>query len=210
MTRAYSQPRTFVLSWLTLLLAPIAWATALGILWSLTNESCVHQTRTAMWVSAGISVLVAWAPAPFAWLRRRRLDAASAAGERFRFMGRTADPHGVVRDADVVLMTSISEGLPMSVLEAMSQGRPIVATCVGGVPDVVRGCGALAAPGDDHALAMGVVMLLRNPELAWRLGRRGHDRLGRLFNEDACVEGYRSLLHGLTTRADRPRALRDA
>ena len=63
-------------------------------------------------------------------------------------------------------MTSISEGLPMSVLEAMSQGRPIVSTCVGGVPDVVKGCGALAAPGDDHALAMAVVMLLRNPELA--------------------------------------------
>jgi hypothetical protein len=86
MTRAYSQPRTFMLSWLTLLLAPIAWAVALGILWSLTNESCVHQTRTAMWVSAGVSVLVALAPAPLAWLRRRRLDAGSAAGERFRFM----------------------------------------------------------------------------------------------------------------------------
>jgi glycosyltransferase involved in cell wall biosynthesis len=129
------------------------------------------------------------------------LHARLGLGERFRFVGRTTDPAGVVRRADVVLMTSISEGLPMSVLEAMSQGRPIVATCVGGVPDVVRGCGALAAPGDDHALAMGVVMLLRNPELAWGLGRRGHDRLGRLFNEDACVEGYRSLLHGLTTRA---------
>ena len=90
MTRAYSQPRTFMLSWLTLLLAPIAWATALGILWSLTDESCVHQTRTAMWLSAGVSVLVALVPAPFAWLRRRRLNAASAAGERFRFMFQAA------------------------------------------------------------------------------------------------------------------------
>ena len=68
-------------------------------------------------------------------------------GERFRFMGRTTDPNGVVRDADVMLMTSISEGLPMSVLEAMSQGRPIVSTCVGGVPDVVKGCGALDRAG---------------------------------------------------------------
>ena len=47
-------------------------------------------------------------------------------GERFRFMGRTTDPNGGRAGADVVLMTSISEGLPMSVLEAMSQGRPIV------------------------------------------------------------------------------------
>jgi hypothetical protein len=42
---------------------------------------------------------------------------------------------------------------------------------------------------------MAVVMLLRNPDLAWRLGQRGHRRLGRLFNESACVEGYRDLLH---------------
>ena len=68
-------------------------------------------------------------------------------GDRFRFMGRTTDPNGVVRDADVVLMTSISEGLPMSILEAMGQGRPVVSTGVGGVPDVVKGCGVVTPPG---------------------------------------------------------------
>jgi glycosyltransferase involved in cell wall biosynthesis len=109
-------------------------------------------------------------------------------------MGPTTDPHGVMRAADLVLMTSISEGLPMSILEAMGQGRPVVSTGVGGVPDVVRGCGVVCAPGDDHGLAMAVVMLLRNPDLAWRLGQRGHDRLGRIFNESACIDGYRELL----------------
>jgi glycosyltransferase involved in cell wall biosynthesis len=113
-------------------------------------------------------------------------------------MGPTADPAGVVRDSDVVLMTSISEGLPMAILEAMGQARPVVSTGVGGVPEVVRGCGLVCAPGDDHALATAVVMLLRNPDLAWRLGRRGHSRLGRLFNETACVDGYRELLGALT------------
>ena len=39
-------------------------------------------------------------------------------------------------------------------------------------------------------------MLLRNPELAERLGRRGHARLGRIFNKAACVDGYRELLRG--------------
>ena len=115
-------------------------------------------------------------------------------GDGFRFMGRTTDPNGAVRDADVVLMTSISEGLPMSILEAMGQGRPVVSTGVGGVPDVVTGCGVVTAPGDDHGLAMAVTMLLRNPELAERLGRRGHARLGRIFNKAACVDGYRELL----------------
>jgi glycosyltransferase involved in cell wall biosynthesis len=126
------------------------------------------------------------------------LHARLGLGERFRFMGRTTDPHGVMRGADVVLATSISEGLPMSILEAMSQGRPVVCTGVGGVPDVVRGCGVITPPGDDHSLVMAVVMLLRNPALAWRLGRRGHGRLGRLFNEAACVDGYRDLLRAMT------------
>jgi len=115
-------------------------------------------------------------------------------GDRFRFMGRTKDPDGVVRDADVVLMTSISEGLPMSILEAMGQGRPVVSTGVGGVPDVVRGCGVVVPPGDVHGLAMAVTTLLRQPALADQLGRRGHGRLGRIFNEAACVDGYRELL----------------
>ena len=54
----------------------------------------------------------------------RALHARLGLGERFRFMGRTTDPEGVVRDADVVLMSSISEALPLSILEAMGQGTP--------------------------------------------------------------------------------------
>jgi glycosyltransferase involved in cell wall biosynthesis len=122
------------------------------------------------------------------------LHAQLGLGDRFRFMGRTTDPEGVVRDADVVLMTSISEGLPIAILEAMGQGRPIVTTGVGGVPDVVRGCGVISAPGDAHALALGIVSLLRRPDLAWRLGQRGHRRLARTFSEASCVSGYRDLL----------------
>ena len=125
-------------------------------------------------------------------------------GERFRFMGRTTDPNGVVRDADVVLMTSISEGLPMSILEAMGQGRPVVSTGVGGVPDVVKGCGMVTRPGDVHGLATAVATLLRRPGLSWSLGRRGHQRLERVFNEAACIDGYRDLLSEAATRGPVP------
>jgi glycosyltransferase involved in cell wall biosynthesis len=118
-------------------------------------------------------------------------------GDRFRFMGSTDDPTGVMRAADLVLMTSISEGLPMSILEAMSQGRPVISTGVGGVPDVVKGCGAVLMPGDEHGLAMAIVTLLRNPALAWQIGRLGHKRLARIFSGAACVEGYRELLRVL-------------
>lgn len=114
-------------------------------------------------------------------------------GERFRFMGRTEDPHGVIRGADVVLMTSISEAMPMTLLEAMAQGRPTVATSVGGVPGVLRGCGIVVPPGDAHGLATAVVTLLRNPALATRLGKRGYDRLRRRYALDHCVDRYRQL-----------------
>jgi glycosyltransferase involved in cell wall biosynthesis len=116
------------------------------------------------------------------------------AEECFRFMGSTRDPHGVVRDADVVLMTSISEGLPMSILEAMAQARPVVATAVGGVPEVLRGCGIVPPPGDVHAIATGVATLLTNPKLAAHLGQRGFSRVHRVYTQKACLDGYRDLL----------------
>jgi polysaccharide biosynthesis protein PelF len=115
-------------------------------------------------------------------------------GDSFRFMGGTRDPHGVLRSGDVVLMTSISEGMPMALLEAMAQGRPAVATSVGGVPGVLRGCGIVACPGDVHGLAAAVVTLLRDPELAARLGRRGYERLKRRYTLERCVESYRELI----------------
>ena len=119
-------------------------------------------------------------------------------GSRFRFMGRTGDPHGVIRSGDIVLMTSISEAMPMALLEAMAQGRPAVATSVGGVPGVLRGCGIVAPPNDVHALATAVVTMLRDPQLASELGRRGFERLHRRFTLARCLAGYRELIGELT------------
>jgi glycosyltransferase involved in cell wall biosynthesis len=125
---------------------------------------------------------------------RRRL----ALGDGFRFMGSTSKPTEVVRDADVVLMTSISEGLPMSILEAMAQGRAVVATGVGGVPDVLRGCGIVVPSGDVQGLATGVSTLLRDPALATRLGRRAFAIVHERYSQARCLERYRALLAELT------------
>jgi glycosyltransferase involved in cell wall biosynthesis len=119
-------------------------------------------------------------------------------GERFRFMGRTDDPHGVIRGSDLVLMTSISEGMPMALLEAMAQARPVVATTVGGVPGVVKGCGLLAPPGDVHELASSVTMLLRNPSLGRTLGQRGFERLHRRYTLTRCLGAYGQLIDEMT------------
>jgi polysaccharide biosynthesis protein PelF len=119
-------------------------------------------------------------------------------GERFRFMGGTKDPHAAIRGGDLVLMTSISEAMPMALLEAMGQARPIVATSVGGVPSVIQGCGLVAAPGDVHELATAVITLLRDPALAARLGRRGFDRVHRCFTLSRCLGAYDRLIRRLS------------
>ena len=115
-------------------------------------------------------------------------------GDRFRFMGFTSDPIGVLGEADVVAMTSISECFPMSILEAMAAARPVVATWVGGIPGVVQGCGYIAPPGDVHGLATGILTLIRNPDLAATLGMRGRARLARKYGEGDCLGRYRRLL----------------
>ncbi|MGB2711943.1 MAG: GT4 family glycosyltransferase PelF [Conexibacter sp.] len=117
-----------------------------------------------------------------------------ALGERFRFMGATPSPDAVVRSADVILMTSISEGLPMAVLEAMAQGRAVVATGVGGVPDVLRGCGIVVPSGDAARLATAVTTLLRDRAFALQLGQRAFARVHDHYTQRTCLRRYRALL----------------
>ena len=128
---------------------------------------------------------------------RRRLEL----GDTFEFMGTTPRPTEVVRGADVVLMTSISEGLPMAILEAMAEGRAVVATGVGGVPDVLRGCGIVVPSGDVSGLATGVTTLLRNPAFAARLGKRAFARVHERYTQRLCLDRYRTLLDELSGRA---------
>ncbi|MFY9470292.1 MAG: GT4 family glycosyltransferase PelF [Solirubrobacterales bacterium] len=123
-------------------------------------------------------------------------------GDGFKFMGSTREPERVVRESDIVLMTSVSEGMPLGILEAMGQGRPVIATGVGGVPEVLRGCGIVTRPGDVHGIAMAVTTLLKNPEFGAKLGARGHSRARERFNRAACINQYGGLIAELAeTRA---------
>ena len=119
-------------------------------------------------------------------------------GDRFRFMGGTRDPQAVIRSGDLVLMTSISEAMPMTLLEAMAQARPIVATSVGGVPSVIRGCGMVAPPGDVHELATAVVTLLSQSR-AWRRDLAGEGTSGCIgsYTLSRCLGAYDELIREL-------------
>ncbi|MEA2626530.1 MAG: hypothetical protein QOD06_2575 [Candidatus Binatota bacterium] len=94
------------------------------------------------------------------------------------WLGYRDDVAEVYRSARVVLMPSRSEGLPNVALEAMAHGVPVVATAVGGVPEVVTDgrSGFVAPSGDVAALAEAVLRLLEAPDLRRRLGMQGaHD-----------------------------------
>jgi len=106
---------------------------------------------------------------------------------------------------DVVVLTSASEGTPVTIIEALAAGRPVVATRVGGVPDVVEEgeTGFLVRPRDTHALAERLEILARDPERRIAMGATGRERmLGRYAVErlvDDMDRLYRELLAETTS-----------
>jgi glycosyltransferase involved in cell wall biosynthesis len=101
---------------------------------------------------------------------------------------------------DAMILPSINEGTPVSAIEALAAGRPVVATRVGGVPDVVREGedGFLVEAGDVDALAERLAQLAADPELRERLGAAGRARVIPRYSVERLVDDidllYRSLL----------------
>lgn len=96
-----------------------------------------------------------------------------------RFLGLVDDVLPYLQVADVFVLPSATEGLSNSLLEAMAVGLPVVATRVGGAPDVIDQdrSGYLIPPDDVPALRRAVVDLLRDDQLRWRLGQRARQRM---------------------------------
>ena len=96
------------------------------------------------------------------------------------------------------MLPSLSEGMSNAVMEAMAAGRPIVATDVGGTPELLRDRGMLVPPGDPPALAAAIEQLLADPARAAALGQRArawsraHLRLDQMVDEHVRI--YSDLL----------------
>jgi glycosyltransferase involved in cell wall biosynthesis len=97
---------------------------------------------------------------------------------RLRLTGETNDPAPYLAAADVVTVPSRNEGMGRVIVEAMALGRPVVATAVGGIPDVVTDgeCGRLVEPEDVDALAAALIELGRDPALRRKLGEAAAQR----------------------------------
>lgn len=115
--------------------------------------------------------------------------------ERVVFVGHVNDVHAYFALADVVVVPSHSEGSPNVVLEAMAAAKPIVATRVGGVPELVtdRENGLLVAPGNLVALAAAINSILSDSSLAERLAAKGR----AFVSQRHTLEAYRMGLIGI-------------
>ena len=119
--------------------------------------------------------------------------------------------HGVVpragallRAFDALVMPSRTEGTPIVLFEAMAAGVPVVATAVGGVPDVVGEHEALlVAPGDPDALAEGIRHVLAEPAAAARRARAARARLDSTFSAEPWLRAYEALYRELAPRPAR-------
>lgn len=107
-----------------------------------------------------------------------------------------------LQEADIFVLPSLQEGLPLSLLEAMASGLPVVASVVGGIPSVVRDGenGLLVAPGDVTGLRDALVRLLENPGICRRMGSAAR-RDARAWSWTAVWERYEACLtHGACRR----------
>jgi glycosyltransferase involved in cell wall biosynthesis len=139
----------------------------------------------------------------------RRAALAALAGElgladRTHFVGWRRDLPAVYADLDVVCLSSLNEGSPVALIEAMAAGRPVVATAVGGVPEVVQDgvSGLLVPPRAPAALAAAVASLLRAPERAAALGQAARAAVYPRYSAGRLVRDIETLYARLLARRE--------
>ena len=116
------------------------------------------------------------------------------------FLGHRDDRYDILAMMDVLVLSSLSEGIPMVLLEALALARPVVATRVGGIPEVIedRVTGWLVQSGREEELADACMALMDDYDLAERFGLAGQQRVRERFSVRSMAEKvadvYRSLL----------------
>ena len=112
-----------------------------------------------------------------------------------RLLGLRRDVARLLHAADLFLLTSVSEGIPLTAIEAMAAQLPVVATCVGGLPEVVEEgrTGLLADAGSDEQLAACILRLVENRALRLQMGEAGASRATASFSDERMGTEYSRL-----------------
>jgi sugar transferase (PEP-CTERM/EpsH1 system associated) len=129
----------------------------------------------------------------------RQQIAAAGIADLVWLPGARTDIAEIMRSFSVFALPSIAEGTPVTILEAMSTGLPVVATRVGGIPEVVLDgvTGAVVPPGDTEALAAALARYVRQPELAAQHGAAGRLRVEQQYSMTTMLAAYMQLYDGL-------------
>ena len=126
--------------------------------------------------------------------KREMIAGESLDSDQVRFHGSVPEAGRLLKAFDLLVLSSRTEGTPMILFEAMDAEVPVVATRVGGVPDVVTREEAILVPTEDaEALACGIRGVLDNPvDAGQRVQRAGH-RLRQEFSPESWVDAYEDL-----------------
>jgi len=117
---------------------------------------------------------------------------------KVRFLGEVQDIPALLAQASLFVLPSLTEGLSLTLLEAMARGLPVVATRVGGNPEVVVDgtTGLLVKAADAEELAAAMLRLLRTPEEGHRMGLAGRKRIEEYFDVRRMIADYQNLYAG--------------
>lgn len=123
--------------------------------------------------------------------------------ERVFFTGMRRDIERLLPLMDIFVLPSYFEGFGIAIVEAMAAGRPVVATAVGGVPEIVinEETGLLVEAGDVNGLAKAIETLIYDPDLRRRLGQRGQERAREQFSIELAVRRHEELYEASWRRA---------
>jgi glycosyltransferase involved in cell wall biosynthesis len=122
--------------------------------------------------------------------------------DKVEFVGYVENSFVELNKLSVFVLPSRSEGFPISILEAMASGLPVVATQVGGIPEQVLDgqTGILVSPYQPAQIANAVVRLLKNPGVATEMGEKGKARVAEFFNVTRFVDSHEELYRTLMKR----------
>ncbi len=134
--------------------------------------------------------------------RARLEQLAEPLGRAVRFLGNRSDIPGLIGLSDLVVLASRTEGLGLVLLEAMVHRRPVVATGVGGVPEIVVNgeTGLLVEPGSPDALARAILDLLDTPDRSRRMGEAGRRRAEEQFSVQRMVRDMAGVYEEMLAR----------
>ena len=122
--------------------------------------------------------------------------------DRVKMVGHVRDVRPYYRMADVLAISSVSEGSPNVLLEAMAAGVPIAATCVGGIPEIVadRKTALLVEPGKPHDMAAAVSLLLSDSKLAENLVSNAREQVKSRYSPQSRTQFLLNLYEQIAPR----------